>query len=240
MKKDLKELTINPINPRRIVIGQKRRLQQSVMLFPKMLTYRDIIVNKDNVVLAGNQRTTILKEILTSTPMDWMVILQENEKWQELTEKQRDAVIEYWKAWVENPLIEVTVADLSEEEEKELIIKDNNEFGEFDYGKLQQIYDEINLVNFGFDEGLFYNPDEDETVMTKIKGSTPKKINMLTFGKNVVSVTKEEYDTLVNRYNDYVDETGVNFGFVKSLLENSAAEEEEEIADDDTVFEMPQ
>lgn len=240
MKKDVKELTISPINPRRIVIGQKRRLQQSVMLFPKMLTYRDIIVNKDNVVLAGNQRTTILKEILTSTPMDWMVILQENEKWQELTEKQRDAVIEYWKAWVENPLIEVTVADLSEEEEKELIIKDNNEFGEFDYGKLQQIYDEINLVNFGFDEGLFYNPDEDETVMTKIKGSTPKKINMLTFGKNVVSVTKEEYDTLVNRYNDYVDETGVNFGFVKSLLENSAAEEEEEIADDDTVFEMPQ
>ncbi len=239
MKKDVKELTINPINPRRIVIGQKRRLQQSIMLFPKMLTYRDIIVNKDNVVLAGNQRTTILKEILTSTPMDWMVILQENEKWQELTEKQRDAVIEYWKAWVENPLIEVTVADLSEEEEKELIIKDNNEFGEFDYGKLQQIYDEINLVNFGFDEGLFYNPDEDETVMTKIKGSTPKKINMLTFGKNVVSVTKEEYDTLVNRYNDYVDETGVNFGFVKSLLENSAAEEEEESDDDDTVFEMP-
>lgn len=240
MKKDVKELTINPINPRRIVIGQKRRLQQSIMLFPKMLTYRDIIVNKDNVVLAGNQRTTILKEILTSTPMDWMVILQENEKWQELTEKQRDAVIEYWKAWVENPLIEVTVADLSEEEEKELIIKDNNEFGEFDYGKLQQIYDEINLVNFGFDEGLFYNPDEDETVMTKIKGSTPKKINMLTFGKNVVSVTKEEYDTLVNRYNDYVDETGVNFGFVKSLLENSAAEEEEGSDDDDTVFEMPQ
>ena len=63
---------------------------------------------------------------------------------------------------------------------------------------------------------------------------------MLTFGKNVVSVTKEEYDTLVNRYNDYVDETGVNFGFVKSLLENSAAEEEEESDDDDTVFEMPQ
>lgn len=240
MKKDVKELTINPINPRRIVIGQKRRLQQSIMLFPKMLTYRDIIVNKDNVVLAGNQRTTILKEILTSTPMDWMVILQENEKWQELTEKQRDAVIEYWKVWVENPLIEITVADLSEDEEKELIIKDNNEFGEFDYGKLQQIYDEINLVNFGFDEGLFYNPDEDETVMTKIKDSTPKKINMLTFGKNVVSVTKEEYDTLVNRYNDYVDETGVNFGFVKSLLENSETADEEEGSDNDVVFEMPQ
>ena len=101
MKKDIKELIINPINPRKIVVGQKRRLQQSIMLFPKMLYYRDIIVNKDNVVLAGNQRTTILKEILTTTPMDWMVILQENEKWLGMTEKQRDAVIDYWKEWIE-------------------------------------------------------------------------------------------------------------------------------------------
>jgi len=240
MKKDIKELTINPINPRKILVGQKRRLQQSIMLFPKMLYYRDIIINTDNVVLAGNQRTTILKEILTSTPMDWMVILQENEKWLEMTEKQRDAVIDYWKSWVENPMIDVTIADLSEDEEKELIIKDNNEFGEFDYTKLQQIYDEINLVNFGFDEGLFYNPDDDDTVMTKIKGSTPKKINMLTFGKNVVSVTKEEYEALVSRYNDYVDATGVNFGFVKSLLENSVNNSAEDVDDADVVFEMPQ
>lgn len=236
MKKDIKELTINPINPRKIVVGQKRRLQQSIMLFPKMLYYRDIIINKDNVVLAGNQRTTILKEIITSTPMDWMVILQENEKWLEMTEKQRDAVVDYWKNWVENPEIDVTVADLSEDEEKELIVKDNNEFGEFDYDKLQQIYDEVNLVNFGFDEGLFYNPDDDDTVAVKVKGSTPKKINMLTFGKNVVTVTKEEYEALVTRYNDYVDMTGVNFGFVKSLLENSGDKHED---DSDVVFEMP-
>lgn len=157
-----------------------------------------------------------------------------------MTEKQRDAVIDYWKEWLENPIVHVTVADLSEEEEKELIIKDNNEFGEFDYTKLQQMYDEINLVNFGFDEGLFYNPDDDDTVMTKIKGSTPKKINMLTFGKYVVSVTKEEYEALVSRYNDYVDQTGVNFGFVKSLLEDSAPIDQDSGEDSDTVFEMPE
>lgn len=218
MEIDVRNLTINPINPRKIVVGQKRRLQQSIMLFPKMLYYRDIIINSENIVLAGNQRTTILKEILTSSPMDWMVILQENEKWLSMSEVQRDSVINYWKKWVENPIISVTQSSLSEEEEKELIIKDNNEFGEFNYDKLQQIYDEINLVNFGFDENLFYNPEEDETVVTRIKGATPVKINMLSFGKNIVVVTKEEYETLVNRYNDYVDETGVNYGFVKSLL----------------------
>lgn len=52
------------------------------MLFPKMLGVRDIIINKDNVVLAGNQRTAILKEIVNTTPLDWMVVLQDNENGQ--------------------------------------------------------------------------------------------------------------------------------------------------------------
>lgn len=219
MRIKVEELVINPINPRKIRIEQKRRLQQSVMLFPKMLAVRDIIVNKDNVVLAGNQRTSILKEIVNTTPLDWMVVLQENEKWTNLTETEREKVLEYWKNWSENPEVEVSVAELTEDEEKELIIKDNQEYGEFDYDVLLHIYDDVNLINFGMDEGLFYNPDEDDTVTTKIKGSTPKKIDMLTFGKNGCSVTKEEYDILVKAYNDYIDMMGVNYGFVKSLLE---------------------
>lgn len=220
MKKNVSELIINPINPRRIRVEQKKRLQQSMMLFPKMLQVRDIIVNKDNVVLAGNQRTSILKEIVNTSPLDWMVILQDNEKWSEATESQREAIVDYWKGWIENPEIEVTVVDnLSEEEEKELIIKDNQEYGEFDYDVLLHLYDDVNLINFGMDEALFYNPDEDDTVVAKIKGSTPKKIDMLTFGKNGCSVTKEVYDLLVKKYNEYIDMMGVNYGFVKSLLE---------------------
>ena len=219
MRIKVEELVINPIIPRKIRIEQKRRLQQSVMLFPKMLAVRDIIVNKDNVVLAGNQRTSILKEIVNTTPLDWMVVLQENEKWTNLTETEREKVLEYWKNWAENPEVEVSVAELTEDEEKELIIKDNQEYGEFDYDVLLHIYDDVNLINFGMDEGLFYNPDDDDTVTTKIKGSTPKKIDMLTFGKNGCSVTKEEYDILVKAYNDYIDMMGVNYGFVKSLLE---------------------
>lgn len=219
MLKKIDELVINPINPRKIRIEQKRRLQQSVMLFPKMLSVRDIIVNKNNVVLAGNQRTSILKEIVNTTPLDWMVVLQENEKWTNLSETEREKVLEYWKGWIVNPVVNVTLAELTEDEEKELVIKDNQEYGEFDYDMLLHIYDDVNLINFGMDEGLFYNPDDDETVTTKIKGSTPKKIDMLTFGKNGCSVTKEEYEILVKAYNEYIDMMGVNYGFVKSLLE---------------------
>lgn len=219
MKIKIEDLVINPINPRKIRIEQKRRLQQSIMLFPKMLRVRDIIVNKSNIVLAGNQRTSVLKEIANTTPLDWMVVLQENEKWTNLTEKERESVLDFWKKWTKNPEVEVSVTELSEEEEKELIIKDNQEYGEFDYDVLRHIYDDVNLINFGMDEGLFYNPDEDDTVTTKIKGSIPKKIDMLTFGKNGCAVTKEEYDILVKSYNDYIDIMGVNYGYVKSLLE---------------------
>lgn len=236
MKKKIDELLINPINPRRIRGEQKRRLQQSIMLFPKMLGLRDIIINKENRVLAGNQRTAVLKEIANSSPLDWMLVLQQNEKWVEMTEAKREEVVEYWRTWAENPEVEVTVADLNEDEEKELIIKDNAEYGEFDYGALLQIFDEVNLINFGMDEDLFYNPDEDDTVINKMVGSKPKKINMLSFGKAACAVTKEEYFELVKVYNDYVDAMTVSYGFVKFLLEQkgytvsktSAANEEDD------------
>lgn len=242
MKIKIEELVINPINPRKIRIEQKRRLQQSIMLFPKMLGIRDIIVNKENVVLAGNQRTSVLKEIINTTPLDWMVVLQENEKWTTMTEKEREAVVEYWKEWTENPEVEVSVVELSEDEEKELIIKDNQEYGEFDFDTLRHIYDDVNLINFGMDEGLFYNPDEDDTVEVKVKGSKPLKIDMLTFGngnKNSCAVTKETYDQLVKSYNDYIDKYGVNYGYVKSLLENKGYHVQDVVFEQSEEEELP-
>lgn len=219
MKIKITELIANPINPRTISKESKVRLQQSIMLFPKMLYYRDLTINKSNVVLCGNQRTSVLKEILNTTPLDWMIILQDNEKWCNISENDRENILEYWKNWKENPVVEVSVADLSVEEEKELIYKDNIEFGEYDYDKLQQMYDEINLINFGFDEDLFYNVEEDETKIIKNSmGSKGKSINILSFGKNQIAVNKEEYDKLVEVYENYVDNTGVDFGFVNYLL----------------------
>lgn len=222
-KISVKDLIINPINPRKITTPNKRRLQQSIMLLPQMLYYRDIIVNKENVVLAGNQRLTVLLEILNTSPVDWMLVLQENEKWLTKSEKWKDKLIDYWKKWTQNPCVKVTVAtDLTEEEEKELIIKDNNEFGEFDYDKLPLLFDEINLINFGFDEGLFYDPSEDETVVTKyVNGlGAGRKIDTLKFGRSTIAVTKEEYEALAQRYNEYVETAGVDFGFVLSLFKN--------------------
>lgn len=220
MKINVTELVANPNNPRKISKEKKLRLKQSILLFPKMLEYRDITINKDKVVLGGNQRTDILKEILNSSPMDWILTMSENEKWKKLNPAQQEKVVDYWKGWVENPLVEVSEAkDFTEKEEKEYVFKDNEEFGEYDYDRLAKMYDTVSLVNFGFDEGLFYDPSEDDTIVKKNKlAKSAKKINVLMFGKNSVAVTKREYSELVEQYEKYVDEIGVDFGFVKFLF----------------------
>lgn len=221
MKKNINELKHNPINPRKISKDKRQKLKLSIFLFPKMLLYRDIVVAEDeSTVLCGNQRFDILKEILNSTPVDWMLSLDESEKWKKLSATKQEEVIDFWKSWVENPVVKVTVSkDLTEDEKKELTIKDNNEYGEYDYDKLTKMYDEVTLVGFGFDESIFYKVDEDETVLRKNQYSKgAKKINVLVFGKNSVAVTKQEYDKLVEVYDSYVDELGVDFGFVRYLL----------------------
>lgn len=218
---NVSELQLNPINPRKIKAAKLKNLQQSVMLFPKMLNKAKLIViDEDKVVLDGNQRVKVLQEeILGKEPFAWKVVLQDNERYQAMSENEREAVIDFWKEWKENPVVTVDLQEgLTEERKKEVILKGNKEYGEFDYEKAEIIYDEVTLVSFGIDEGVFYDPDNDPTVVTSIKGSRVKKIDMLTFGKYSVPVTREEYDLLREKYEEYVDTACVDFGFVKDIV----------------------
>lgn len=217
MKKKVTELMANPINPRKISKENFARLQQSIMLFPKMLYYSDIIVNADNVILAGNQRVSVLTKILNSSAVDWILVLQGNDEWNNLTEAQKESVVNYWKKWCEKPLVECTLFDENEEDQKRLIYLDNKNFGEFECSKLLQIASESTLIGYGFDESYFYVVESDDTVLVKSSMGKGRKINVLTFGRNSIAVGKEEYDCLVSKYEEYVEENGVDFGFIRSL-----------------------
>ena len=221
MMKNINELKHNPINPRKITKDMYQKLKWSILLFPKMLMYRDFTLAEDgSTVLCGNQRLDVLNDILNSTPVDWMLSLDDNNRWKSYSPTQQERLIDYWKQWVENPEVHVTIAkDLSEEEEKELTAKDNFEFGEYDYDKLTKMYDEVTLVGFGFKEELFYKPEEDDTVIKKTSlANRGRKINVLVFGGNSIAVTKKEYAKLVETYDNYVDENSVDFGFIRYLL----------------------
>ena len=69
------EVKLNDRNPRIIKDDKFKKLVKSLQDFPEMLDTREVIVNKDMVVLGGNQRLRAAKEAgITEIPVkivDW-------------------------------------------------------------------------------------------------------------------------------------------------------------------------
>ena len=59
----LNKIKVNDKNPRTITEDKLRRLIESILVFPKMLSIRPIVVDDKGVALGGNMRTRALKEI---------------------------------------------------------------------------------------------------------------------------------------------------------------------------------
>ncbi len=81
----LKDIKNNPNNPRLIKDDKFKKLVQSIKDFPEMLDAREIVVNKDHIILGGNMRFKAAKEAgLTEIPVKIV-------DWSE--EKQREFII---------------------------------------------------------------------------------------------------------------------------------------------------
>jgi hypothetical protein len=109
----LKDIKLNPSNPRTIKDEKFKQLVQSIKDFPQMLTIRPIVVNADMIVLGGNMRLRACQEAkLTEVP----VIIAE---------------------------------DLTSDQQREFIIKDNVGFGEWDWELLANEWDAKQLEEWG-------------------------------------------------------------------------------------------
>lgn len=62
MKLPIKDIKLNPNNPRIIKDDKFKKLVQSLKDFPEMADVREIVVNKDNVILGGNMRFKAMQE----------------------------------------------------------------------------------------------------------------------------------------------------------------------------------
>lgn len=118
-KRKVKELRLNPNNPRVIKDDKFSKLVQSIKEFPEMLNIRPIILDENDEVLGGNMRLRALQE-----------------------------------AGVKE-VATIKVINLTEEQKKEFIIKDNLSYGEWDWDILANEWDEIDLSNWGLDLKAF-------------------------------------------------------------------------------------
>lgn len=139
MKININELKLNPHNPRDIESKKKEELICSILTFPEMLEYRDIVVDNEYVILGGNQRVSALRAILNMGDNTILSHLKKCNQGDEWAEKK----FEFWKKWKQKPEVWVEVASFTEEERKEFIVKDNADFGEWNNEKLNMYYEDI-------------------------------------------------------------------------------------------------
>lgn len=163
-KLPLGEVKLNQVNPRTISNKKLQELIQSVLLFPQMLRIRPMVVDKNNVVLGGNQRLTALTKIEGYKEHDLKAVLSLTKEYQSMTDKLKQDIISYWLTWIDKPEVEVIDASmLSPEKQAEFIAKDNLSYGEWDPVKLSQLFDVDQLSEWGFDGDIFKEVKKQQT-----------------------------------------------------------------------------
>lgn len=146
----LSRLVENKDNPRTITEEKFGKLVKSLLVFPRMLTLRPIVVDEKMTVLGGNMRLRALKHIVTMDEDTMRSTIQENDQF---TSGEVDALLEYWDGWRKNPTATiVNASDLTESQKKEFIIKDNVGFGDWDTNVLANQWDTDVLKDWGMSE----------------------------------------------------------------------------------------
>ena len=148
----LAQIMVNGANPRTITDEKFDKLIGSILVLPKMLELRPIVVDDTFVALGGNMRYRALSAIESMSAEEIAGRLSSLRDYQKKTEAEQQVLIAYWDTWKENPTAPVIKAsELSEAERREFIIKDNVGFGDWDMDALANEWDSEELDDWGVD-----------------------------------------------------------------------------------------
>ncbi len=151
-KVKLSQVRVNSNNPRTIREQKLNLLVERLLVFPKMISIRPVVVDAKMVVLGGNMRVTALNRIAGMTFEQVAAIIGKTKNYQRLTKGEQEQLLAAWQEWLDKPTVEIVKAsELSEAEKKEFVIADNASFGEWDYDKLANEWDATDLVSWGVD-----------------------------------------------------------------------------------------
>lgn len=157
----LSQITLNASNPRQISEEKFNKLIDSILVLPKMLELRPVVVTDTYEALGGNMRTRGLVAISQMTLEQITKRLSGLRDFQKKTQAEQTALIEYWGNWLSDPTSPIARASsLTEDEQREFIIKDNVGFGEWDYDMLANEWDAQDLNDWGVD--VWQDPEEEK------------------------------------------------------------------------------
>lgn len=156
-KVKLSQVKVNSNNPRTIREQKLNLLVERLLVFPKMIAIRPVVVDDKMIVLGGNMRVNALNRISKMSFEQIAQIIGKTKNYQRLTQGEKEQLLQSWQEWLGKPTVEIVRAsDLSEAEKKEFIIADNASFGEWDFDKLANEWDASDLNSWGVD---VWNPE---------------------------------------------------------------------------------
>ena len=148
----LSQIQVNGANPRTISKEKFSKLINSILVLPKMLDLRPIVVDNTMTALGGNMRLRALTTIADMTEAEVADILNGCRDFQKKTEAEQQLLLDYWARWKDRPTAPILKAsELSDEEQREFIIKDNVGYGEWDMDALANEWDAEDLNGWGLD-----------------------------------------------------------------------------------------
>lgn len=168
---DLSSVRVNKKNPRTITKEKFAKLVNSLLSLPKMLEIRPIAVDAKGMALGGNMRYLALSEIAKMSEAYLRKRLDTIRDVKKKTDAERAALLDYWLKWIAKPVVTVVdVSTLTAAEQKEFIIKDNGDFGQWDYDALANEWDADDLNDWGVD--VWQNKEVDDVFNAKPSAPT--------------------------------------------------------------------
>ena len=117
----------------------------------------------------------------------------------------------------------IVADDLTSEQVKAFRLADNKtgELAQWDFDKLDielDGIDEIDMGDFGFDMNLEVEDDDVEPIDDEGIGGTLPQEHKMKIDSTIIVLTDEEYTLIRSKLDEYLDENGVSFGFVRWLI----------------------
>ncbi len=217
-KLDIRKMSVNPENPRTMSEFMEGKLIESILVFPRMLELRPIIVNGQNVVLGGNMRLAMLKKILDMEDDEIEDYMFNQKKYRLMDAGEQKKLHDFWKKFKKKPEVSVRVAEnLSESEEREFLVKDNMHYGEDDVNILKKNFDKdiIEDITGSVPWNLY---DYDDKMNFEEKDVKALKLERFSCGYVEVVVTNEEAKILQERLDAYMASHESSDGFLGHIL----------------------
>lgn len=159
----LTQLQVNTRNPRKISDKNLSKLVRSLLVLPKMMELRPIVVDSTMKPLGGNQRFKALQMIAQMDINEITNELRQSMDYNKKTEAEQNILLDYWGSWLNDPTATIIQADeLSADEQREFIIKDNTSFGDWATEMLQEDFDISELEEWGLDDIEFPKEESDK------------------------------------------------------------------------------